>query len=554
MWQCGRAIENYLLPASAPVAMLFLNPVAASVLTREIFLTFSANFFPVAAVGVSLKNPKDITSTVGHGWVKWMKFSADGIQGVALSSTSARMLKKFACLLLETTVKVMPESRTVLQQLQPLHAAIFHLYNSQTEPRIKLSELKSRFKCAIEGYGASSKCPPDFPLWTVLPQLLSFAASIACSTLSRNLVDECRQVISAVQHALCSIFFKYSSSLGSVAPQQLLFKDCPNGLLCATELINKKSEDKLHWMDVRCVTCGRLVEDHVLRFSHAELQSPGQEQEQFVRALCRIGSIGWHSHEFMRFVHEFPNLAILSEKSCAESLKMYGDHISSSCLSDASAATSCKKCKPYSLKKCCEALPLYAPAITEEANALKASRREELQRVISTLSGSQPRTSHFVGANQALSPSATAGGAALQHMQQPPAKAFPSPSELHALKTRIVHHHTKRNVRGPNSVGTGASKPSAAQLERTQQRGGGQRAAACWLGAAMGRCGRATAHHRQQPPDSVASLATRDSRLARVATSSRTFLQNEPKSGLDRTMLELSVHMSQQVHSVSGRR
>jgi hypothetical protein len=57
----------------------------------------------------------------------------------------------------------------------------------------------------------------------------------------------------------------------------------------------------------------------------------------------------------------------------------------------------------------------------------------------------------------------------------------------------------------------------------------------------------------QQPPDYVASLATRDSRLARVATSSRTFLQNEPKSGLDRTMLELSVHMSQvQTVSVAG--
>lgn len=122
-------------------------------------------------------------------------------------------------------------------------------------------------------------------------------------------------------------------------------------------------------------------------------------------------------------------------------------------------------------------------------------------------------------------------------------QAFPSPSELHALKTRIVHHHTKRNVRGPNSVGTGASKPSAAQLERTQQRGGGQRGGML-AGGGHGEVW-ASDSPPQQPPDSVASLATRDSRLARVATSSRTFLQNEPKSGLDRTMLELSVHMSQ---------
>jgi hypothetical protein len=47
--------------------MLFIIPVAASALTREVLQTLSVQFFPAAALGVASINPKDISSTVGEG-------------------------------------------------------------------------------------------------------------------------------------------------------------------------------------------------------------------------------------------------------------------------------------------------------------------------------------------------------------------------------------------------------------------------------------------------------------------------------------------------------
>ena len=116
VWQNGRAIENYLLPASAPVAIFIRSHELACIFTREVFLTLSANFFPVAVIGVSERDPKDLTSVVGHGWQKWLEYSADGIQRIADSSSSARMLRDFSLLLLQTTVDIMPGSRAILEQ------------------------------------------------------------------------------------------------------------------------------------------------------------------------------------------------------------------------------------------------------------------------------------------------------------------------------------------------------------------------------------------------------------------------------------------------------
>lgn len=390
---------------------------AASVFTREVFLTLAFNFFPVEFIGVSATDPKDITSVVGQGWGKWLEYSADGIHRMASKSISAGMLKNFALFLLETTQAIMPGARSILEQLEPVRALLCGLYTPESKKGMKLSELKSAFKSATEGYGPASKCSPDFELWTVLPQLLSFAASASCSRLSQALVDDCRQLLSASQHALCRIFFKFGSSKDSVLPpQQLLFKDCPKGLLCSIKLDTKKSKDKLHWPEVTCVNCNRPAEEHALRFSPEDLQLAGDEQEQFVRALSRIGSIGWHPHKFMGFLHTARgrNLAAFSDEACEESLQAYMGHTSRNCLSLDPVADSCECCRPYSLEECCRALPLHARVISEEADALKASRRAELQRVMGILSGSKPPTSASVGAAKVSDPAANSGGRAMQ--------------------------------------------------------------------------------------------------------------------------------------------
>ncbi len=447
-----------MLPASSPVAMLACRSADASALTREVFQTLSVHFFPATALGLSADNPKDISSTVGDGWVKWMDYSADGIQHVAAENVSAQMVKSFACLLLKNMTRIMPSATEILLQLLPLREQIRVIYSSCRHQ----SERKKAFKAAIETVG-SAHADAEFPVWTVLPQMLSFCASIAASKLRGKtpeelakigkLVDDCRSLISVAQHALCDMFFNRSRIGGSVSPHQLMFgsAECPNGLLCATVPDNAKCQDNpLNWIDVNCVNCSRPAAAHTLRFSHDDLQSQDKDEKvEFVRALCRIGSIGWHSHRFMAAVHSerSGNLAAFSRKACEESLKKYDEHMSFNCLSDVAAAASCQQCKPYSLKKCCKLLPHYAAAITEEANALKAARREELDRVTDAFSGApqQPPPSQARSANRASNVPANAGaGGKQQHaptrVSADPALS-PSPKEAAAASLAQTAQH-----------------------------------------------------------------------------------------------------------------
>ena len=415
VWQCGRAIENYLLPASAPVAMLSLNPVAASALTREVLQTLSVHFFPAAALGVAANDPKNISSTVGDGWIKWKEYSADGLKRVASKNKSAEMVKSFAVTLMSTMARIMPSVEATLLQLRPLRDQICDLYLNLS----KQSERKSAFKTALEGHGSSGVAAGSVPsaeVWMVLPELLSFCASIAASKLrgkNDKLVDDCRDIISTAQHALCDMFFGYSGISCDVSPQQLLFSnaDCPNGLVCLTVPDNPKSKDSpLTWTGVMCANCGRPAEHHALAVPHEKLQeSPGQEHAQFVRALCRVGSIGWHPHRFMAAVHNerHGNLASFTPEACAASLSQYDQHVKCHCDCADSASTSCEKCKPYSLKKCCRALPHYTEAIKAEVIALQKSRREELEHVTRALSDPAATAT-------ASTPAKAAGGAASQ--------------------------------------------------------------------------------------------------------------------------------------------
>jgi hypothetical protein len=413
VWQFGRAIENYLLPASAPVAMLAFDPAAASALSREVLQTLSVHFFPAAALGVAANDPKNIGSTVGEGWIKWKEYSADGLQLVASKNKSAAMVKAFADTLLSTMARIMPSAESILQELQPLRDRICDLYLNMS----KQSERRNAFKTALEGHGSSGVAAESVrsaEAWTVLPEMLSFCAAVAASKLrgkNDKLMEDCRDIISTAQHALCNMLFGYSGISCSAPPHQLLFAsaDCPRGLVCLTVPDNPKSKDSpLTWTGVACANCGRPAEHHALAVSLEKLrESPGMDYAQFLRALCRVGSIGWHPHHFMAAVHSERrgNLASFTAEACVASLLEYDRHIKCHCFCAAnSTPTSCEKCKQYSLKKCCKTLPHYTEAITAEVISLQKSRRDELEHVVRALS--DPAATAAAGA--------AAGGAALQ--------------------------------------------------------------------------------------------------------------------------------------------
>ena len=132
--------------------MLRLNPAVASALTREVLQTLSVNFFPAAVLGMAFNDPKNISSTVGDGWIKWKDYAADGLRRVAETNKSAEMVKAFAEKLLSDMVRIMPGVGATLLRLQPLRDLICDLY-----ARIpKQSDRKVPFQKAIEGYGSGS--------------------------------------------------------------------------------------------------------------------------------------------------------------------------------------------------------------------------------------------------------------------------------------------------------------------------------------------------------------------------------------------------------------
>ena len=361
MWQFGRAIENYLLPASSPVAMLTRNPEAASALTREVFQTLAVHFFPATVLDLSAKNYKDISSTVGDGWIKWKDFSADGIQHVASHNKSAKMVELFAGRLLASMECVMSNAKSTLMQLLPFRGQICNIHRNSA---LKQTERCSMFVTAFETFSTTapvhSTAEAQVELWTVLPQMLSFCASIAASAptlCAKNepLVGSCRSLIAAAQHALCDIFFGYSGIGTRTPPQQLLFANdaCPLGLLCLA-VANVAKADVLNWGNARCANCRNPAEQHALAVSLEGPKSPGKEL--FLRALCRVGSIGWDSHQFMAFVHSErvvpghpergANLASFSQSTCEESLKTYTVHLSCCYLAADPTSPSCEQCKP----------------------------------------------------------------------------------------------------------------------------------------------------------------------------------------------------------------
>jgi hypothetical protein len=413
--------------------MLTRNPEAASALTREVFQTLAVHFFPATVLDLSTKNYKDISSTVGDGWIKWKDFSADGIQHVASHNKSAKMVELFAGRLLASMECVMSNAKSTLMQLLPLRGQICNIHRKDSA--LKQTERCSKFVTAFETFSTTapvqSTTEAQFELWTVLPQMLSFCASIAASAptlCAKNepLVGICRSLIAAAQHALCDIFFGYNGIGSRTSPQQLLFANdaCPLGLLCLA-VPNGEKADVLNWGNARCANCRNPAEQHALAVSLEGPKSPGKEL--FLRALCRVGSIGWDSHQIMAFVHSErvvpghpergANLASFSQSTCEESLKTYTVHLSCCYLSADPTSPSCEQCKPYSLEKCCEELPAYAAAITAEVSALQGCRREELQRVVDTLCGLREQPPAQQLPVKAPDVSAKAGGAA---KRQPP--------------------------------------------------------------------------------------------------------------------------------------
>jgi hypothetical protein len=149
-------------------------------------------------------------------------------------------------------------------------------------------------------------------------------------------------------------------------------------------------------------------------------------------------------------------------------LLQYDQHVKCHCFCEDPASASCEKCKPYSLKKCCKALPHYTEAITAEVGALQKSRRDELEHVVRALSDPAATAAAGAAASQAPSSSRVKTGGAAKPTALPPARApampiaqpeAPAARPLAAASPAHADQHEDEAVasREPSSLAESAS-------------------------------------------------------------------------------------------------
>jgi hypothetical protein len=373
-WRWGRAIENYLLPASAPAALHTGSTVAgecsASQLTAEVFVAIARRFFPAVSELESQKG-----KLCGHVALKWNDVIGPGWK-------ACNSQKKWGSLLHSADVRVHldPDAKNEAESLRNLsiellgvaallvavHDDVYGSSGSRADEWLlhlscvrngvrhgkydvvssKTSTIKVDWAAACADMLALPAAKPTAPLnrgdadegalWFNLPALCSFLANLCscvwlCDVLGNHADSAALQAaaasaLSLIQHALCVLLLGCDPALP--APQSTLFSsaDCP----CFLPIVGSegKSGDRQNKIGkcatARCFNCGRDGTLHTLRQYSPAHAAP----DDFLVELCRVGSVGWDPHLFMGAVHGRTHLGVeFTAAHIGESQRLYEQYL-----------------------------------------------------------------------------------------------------------------------------------------------------------------------------------------------------------------------------------
>jgi GTPase SAR1 family protein len=357
-WRWGRAIENYLLPVTAPVSMFMRDFKLTSDLTSEVFVTISRHFFPIVSESESNKGKLcghvdfKWNDLIGPGWNSWSSLlqSADVCFHMDPDAKhAAESLRNFSIDLLGIVALLVSQHNDVyISDGTRADEWLLHLtsvHGHVRKGRYNISKGKVDWKKACTAMLSLHVDKPSTPLnrgdaddsalWFNLPAVCSFLSSVcSCSWLDEEveIPNDALKVKSAaacvlrlVQHALCVLLLGCDPAFH--APQVTLFAsaDCTFFL----PLVGEKSV-------ARCFTCGRLDTEHTLL-------KPDPPSETFLVELCRVGSVGWHSHKYMDSIHGRTHLGVtFNEKELPTSLQLYEQHVRSILDDDSTGCHCCR--------------------------------------------------------------------------------------------------------------------------------------------------------------------------------------------------------------------
>jgi hypothetical protein len=409
-WRWGRAIENYLLPVSAPAAALITKTAEAHKLFLEVFEKISLNFLRSA----------------GDGWLGWQKLSHNEAKGPTYGP-----MKKFIQDLIEQLFTSRPdiapdmlvmyelfrevgslvESESIppdewVCALKKYEEAISHLSGSKhavwvacahkdgakfdisaarVHAKMLLNSVNTKTPTSSDRKGQSEPAEAEKSIerefrerhksesfWFPFPRFLFFLTKLCWM---QTKVPECIRKISescalAIFNVLCALLFDLPADtiLGS---SLLCASNCRGFLPC-----NIGTERQRNFV---CVMCRRPACEHVLQHTGKPLRDMPVE---FLKLICRVGSIGWAPHEFMKIIHGTENLGRkFAEEFIVHSQHLYRQHLQLHVFTqDTPIAEGCKHCSLMTVLD--DELP---PEVVAANSKLQQQRSAELSEFLSRM-------------------------------------------------------------------------------------------------------------------------------------------------------------------------
>jgi len=452
-WRWGRAIENYLLPVSAPAALYLKGHATVSKLTSEVFFTIARHFFPAISEAESKKgklcghDALKWNDLIGAGWKAWSDLLKSPDVNVhpkhSDALAAAESLKKFSISVLGVAA-LLVERHVSLYGSSGSRADEWLLHLAGVRRRVRQGDFDEKStKGKAENVDWKGACSfildlpavkptsslnrgdaDDAALWFNLPAVCSFLSNL-CScpgivsddaAIAGRVKDAAASALRLVQHALCVLLLGCDPA--SLASQITLFRSSTCG--CFLPLVREQAASS------SCLTCSRDVSEHAL----PQLNPSGAADHDFLVELCRVGSVGWQSHAYMKAVYDRTHLGEqFAAEHIDESHRLYEQHVRPLLFG---GTVDNERCRDLTVS----ALPdITVFAITDgkvkegRMEALMEQRRAEFDRLCghismlidTTKSTASPRTPDAVASKagtSAVSPKAGGGAAAAGDLQR----------------------------------------------------------------------------------------------------------------------------------------
>jgi hypothetical protein len=172
--------------------------------------------------------------------------------------------------------------------------------------------------------------------------------------------------ISAIFQEICAVLFDLPDGT-NLSASILSATGCPGYLPC--NVGSKK----------QCLLCQQLPAEHKLRHACKEFEDLKALPEDFLKLLCRVGSIGWDSHDFMVLVHGRKHLGhAFVRDHIADSQRLYRQHLQLHVFAaETTTPVACAECLAMSVPN-----SLLPPEVLGDISALQLLRKRELDTLV----------------------------------------------------------------------------------------------------------------------------------------------------------------------------